>query len=246
MKNAVFILLLVVSVGFGALQWRTAKGLRAMNESLLARLETARAEADAREEENASRHGAEIERMRGQLEEVHQLRGEVSQLRATAAEAARLRAAAERRQAPQLPPMPPLPTAAASQEPEPETPVALASFPKENWSFAGYGTPESALVSAIWAMQQGTPEAYLDSLAPDEQARMAQRWAGKTEEEIAAKHQSDVTPISGLSVTGRQEIDADTVIMDVQIEGVNRAEKVSMKRVDGQWKFNGYLRDEAQ
>ena len=75
---------------------------------------------------------------------------------------------------------------------------------------------------------------------------MAERWQGKSEQEIAAKHQSDVTRISGIRVTGRQDLDADNIVMNVQIEGVDRAEKVSMKRVDGQWKFAGYIREPEQ
>jgi len=241
MKNAGLILLVIGGVGFGALQWRTANRLQTENNALREQLAKAEADSQDEAEQRQTGHQAEVVRLKQQLEEIHQLRGDVARLRGQADEAARLRAANQRLQA-----------QAASMQAQASIPeeqlqaTAPNHFPKENWSFAGYDSPESALVTAIWAMQQGTPETYLDSLAPEEQVRMAQRWQGKTEQEIAAKHQSDVTRISGIRVTGREDLDADNVVMNVQIEGVNRAEKVSMKRVDGQWKFAGYIREPEQ
>jgi len=245
MKTAIPIVLALAGLAFGAAQLQAVRKLRAENEALRARLANMKAEGEAAARETGKQRDAEVARLKKQLEELHQLRGDVARLQGQADEAARLRAANERlrvRASAQ-------PTVAAdglSAPVEPLPSVQPNSFPKADWSFAGYETPENALVTAIWAMQQGTPETYLDSLAPEEQVRMAQRWQGKSEEEIAAKHQSDVTRITGITVNGREDIDADNIVMNVQIEGVNRAEKVSMKRVDGQWKFGGYIREPEQ
>ena len=75
-------------------------------------------------------------------------------------------------------------------------------FPRDSWTFAGYSTPEAALVSAVWAMKEGKPQVFLDSLSAEEQARMAKAWENKSEDEIAAKHQQDVSQITGVRVTG--------------------------------------------
>ena len=107
---------------------------------------------------------------------------------------------------------------------------------------AGYATPEAALVSAIWSMKEGNPKSYLDSLSPEEQARLAKTWENKTEAEIIAKHQSDVAPITGVRVLDRHEISAEEMQMNVYIEGVGRVEKVSMKRTGNDWKFGGFIR----
>ena len=115
-------------------------------------------------------------------------------------------------------------------------------FPKESWNFAGYASPEAALVSAIWSMKEGNPKTYLDSLSPDEQARMAKVWENKSEAEIAAKHQSDVSSISAFRILERQNVTDNEVLMNVYIEGVGRMEKVSMKRVGNDWKFGGFIR----
>ena len=247
MKTIIPLVLAIAGIAFGAIQLQAVKKLRVENAALreqLARMET---DAEASAQETGKQHDAEVARLKKQLEELHQLRGDAARLQGQADEAARLRAANERLRARAASQPTNSTVSDGFQTSEGNPPAGTPnSFPKANWSFAGYETPENALVTAIWAMQQGTPETYLDSLAPEEQVRMAQRWQGKSEEEIAAKHQSDVTRITGITVNGREDIDADNIVMNVQIEGVNRAEKVSMKRVDGQWKFGGYIREPEQ
>ena len=111
---------------------------------------------------------------------------------------------------------------------------------------AGYASPEAALVSAIFSMQQGNPKQYFDSLTPEEQLRMNKVWENKSAEEIAAKHVSDTAKITGMKVLNTQEVGADSVVLSVYIEGVDRAEKVAMKRVGTEWKFGGFIRDPAK
>ena len=95
-------------------------------------------------------------------------------------------------------------------------------------------------------MQQGDPQAYFDSLAPEEQERMSARWEEKSEQEVSDKHQSDVAAISGLQVLNRRDLSQTEVEMDVYIDGVGRMETVSMQRVGEDWKFKGYVRSEGQ
>jgi len=72
---------------------------------------------------------------------------------------------------------------------------------------------------------------------------MTKVWEGKSAEEIAAKHQNDTSKITGMKVLTQQVVSPDEVQMNVYIEGVDRAEKVSMKRVGNDWKFGGFIRD---
>ena len=72
---------------------------------------------------------------------------------------------------------------------------------------------------------------------------MAKVWEGKSQEEIAAKHQNDTAKITGMRVLNQQAISADEVQMSVYIEGVDRAEKLSMKRIGQDWKFGGFMRE---
>ena len=60
-------------------------------------------------------------------------------------------------------------------------------------------------------MREGSPKTYLESLSPEEKERMTKEWGNRSEAEIAAKHQQDVSQITGMRVTGRQEIASDEV-----------------------------------
>jgi len=244
MKNAVIIILSVCFAAFGVMHSQQIMKLRAENNALLSRLNEAEKAVAQEREKIEARYRAENKRLREQAGEVHKLRGDVTRLRAQSDEAARLRAANERLQANNARIQQSAAEVAAMAEDAAR--AGGSNFPKESWSFVGYQTPENALVSAIWAMQQGTPDTYLSSLSPEEQKRMAEQWAGKSEAEIAAKHQSDVTHISGIRVLQQETIDADSMVMSVYIDGVDRMEKVSMKRVNNEWKFGGYIREPAQ
>ena len=92
-------------------------------------------------------------------------------------------------------------------------------------------------------MREGNPKTYIDSLSPEEQARMTKSWENRSATEIAAKHQADVARITSVSVMERQEISPNETVMSVYIEGVQRLEKVSMKRIGNDWKFGGFIRE---
>ena len=221
------------------------KQLQSENEALraeIAALKARAAEADAVRETDSKRAQTDAQ-------DVARLRGELTQLRTSAKDAEKLRAENQQlrndnqnlRGAATATATPAAPAAPATQ-----TPQQGSAYPRESWSFAGYTSPDAALVSAIWSMQQGNPKQYFESLTPEEQLRMTKAWEGKTPEEIAAKHQTDTAPITGMKVTARQLVSPDEVQMSVFIEGANREEKVSMKRVGGEWKFGGFLRQPQQ
>lgn len=232
------VLILAGAVGTAVIGWNKAGQLRAENEGLRAELETQRVVGGAALDATSGQQEQELKRLRGEAEDVLRLRGEVRLLRAGANEVEKLRAENQRlRVAVQQAPVATTGTASA-----PAVAAPRDQFPKESWTFSGYATPESALISAIWSMQEGNPKTYLESLSTEEQARMSKAWENKTEAEVVAKHQSDVSKITGVRVLERQEIAADEMQMNVYIEGVGRMEKVSMKRVGNDWKFGGYIR----
>ena len=207
---------------------------QAENAALRVEVEKMKAETEAAQ---AARE-RDLKNLQSENTDVARLRGEVTQLRTSAKEAEKLRAenAQLRAQNQQL-------RGASAAAPAPAPPGAEAgTFPREAWSQAGYASPEAALVSAIYSMQQGNPKQYFESLTPDEQLRMTKVWEGKSQEEIAAKHQGDTSKITGMKVMDRQDISPDEVVMSVYIQGVDRMEKVSMKRSGQDWKFGGYLR----
>jgi len=214
-----------------------AKQLQAENEALRAEV----AALKARTAETEASREAELKRAQAEAQDVARLRGEVTQLRNTAKDAEKLRAENQQLRG-ENQKLRGAAAAPATPTPTPQT----GNFPRESWAFLGYTSPESALMSAIWSMQQGNPKQYFDSLTLEEQARMAKVWENKSEAEIAAKHQADVSKITGMRVLNRQELSAEEVQMSVYIEGVDRTEKVSMKRVGNDWRFGGFIREPAK
>ena len=210
--------------------------LEAENAALRAELAALKARAD----DSDSAREAQARRGQSEAQEVARLRGELTQLRTTAKDAEKLRSENQqlRNENQQL-----RGGAKAAATPQPQPQPAPGTFPREAWTFSGYASPEAALVSAIWSMQQGNPRQYFESLSQDEQLRMAKSWEGKSQDEIVAKHQSDTAKITGLKVLSQQAVSADEVQMNVHIDGVDRTEKVTMKRVGEEWRFGGFIRE---
>lgn len=220
-----------------------AKKLQAENEALRAEVEALRARAGTAESDAARE--AELKRLQAASQDAARLRGEVTQLRTAAKDADKLRAENQQLKSENQKLRGAAAAAPVAAEPAPAAP-APGSIPRESWTFAGYATPEAALVSAIYSMQQGNPKQYFDSLTPEEQLRMSKAWEGKSPEEIAAKHQSDTSKITGLKVIDKAITSDGLISMNVQIEGADRTETVVMRRVGNDWKFDGFKREPAK
>jgi hypothetical protein len=220
----------------GVAGWRKLAQARAETQALQAELVVLQQENATAASASSAKRDSELANSRSQGQELLRLRNEVNQLRATSKEAEKLRAEnvqlrSEYQKLQQ------------SDGAAKAAPPARDQFAKENWAFSGYATPDAALVSAIWAMKEGNPKTYLASLSPEEQARMSKVWENKSAEEIAAKHQSDVSTITGMRILDRKTVSPDQTEISVYIEGVDRMEKVSMKLINNEWKFGGFIRD---
>jgi hypothetical protein len=239
MKWVVIIVMigLAVAAGFG---WRQVAGLQQENARLRGELATLQASSENTLAQRSNEQEAELRKLQGEGQELLKLRNEVAQLRTRTNELQKLQAQIQA-QAQAL--------ARAGSAPATNQPPAAATnnhFPRQSWNFSGYGSPEAALVSAIWAMREGRPQLYLDSLTPQEQQRMAQTWQNKNEQEIAAKHQGDVANISELRIVGRQSLSPNQIQLQVNLGDANRTETVLMENVGGQWKFGGFVRPQPQ
>ena len=247
MKAIVSFLALCVVGVFAATIWgwremREVGKLRADNEALRQKLAAAETTHRKQAEALQTQHQKEMKKLQRDAQEVHKLRGEVNRLRSGADSLAQLQEVQSRLKRENQT----LREAARKAIARPtETTFERGNFPRESWEFLGYKSPEDALISAIWTMQQGDPQGYYESLAPAEQERMAERWQNQTEEEIANKHQSDVAAISGIRVLDRRDISDNEAVLDVYIEGAGRMQTVSMQRIDNQWKFAGEVPEET-
>ena len=221
-------------------EWRQASMLRAENQALRAEFEQLKSQMEASAQTDRQNREGDNQKLQAQSAEVLRLRSEVTRLKTGAAESEKLKA--ENRQLLSESQRSRTTPQAASDPSTPPTAASKDNFPRDSWAFAGYQTPEAAMVSALWSMKEGNPKVYLESLSPDEQTRVAQTWLNKSEAEIAAKHQQDVSKITGLNILEREQVSADKMRLKVQIEGPGREAFVDLNRVGEEWKFGGFTR----
>jgi hypothetical protein len=233
------VVLLAAAIAAAIIGWKRVQHLQSEVESLRADAHAAQEQAKAAAEVQTTQTDEELGRLRAQAQEIPKLRGEVSRLRLGVKEAEKLRAENQKLRES-------LQASAVAALPAPTTPGATDQFPRATWTFSGYATPDAALVSAIWAMREGKPQTYLESLSLEERERLIKGWQNKSEAEIIAKHQQDVASITGIRVLERQAISENEMLMNVYVEGPGRLEKVSLKRIGDEWKFGGYIRDQAK
>lgn len=179
----------------------------------------------------------ELERLRTEALEVHKLRNEVSQLRTGAKELARLKTENQQlRATPRQFQSTPRTDATAS----PAATSKEGFYAKEDWTFTGYATPETALQSVVWAMREGDTRTFLASLTPEEIARVQKEWGNKSEAEISADSKRGIDKISNIRILESQTLSDDEVVLNVYAAGgEDKVQKVSMKLINGEWKLAG-------
>jgi hypothetical protein len=244
-ERFIYSVLIIGASLIAGLYWRKAALFQADNEEMRLRLESLQTEA-----EGASRllevNRENAQKLRTQTSELMRLRDEVTQLRsdskstvAVLAENEKLKTQlAEARKA-----------SGAATVPGDAMEARLDDFPRERWSFAGYGTPEDAMVSAIWAMTAGDRARYLESLTPQEQERMLEVWsANEGGISVEEKHRNLTAGISNLKIVERQNVSPTEMVMNVFLQSgaEGRFEKIRMTQVGAEWKFGGFIREHSE
>ena len=226
---------LLAAVLAGALyEWQTISRLRAENERLRADVQTARESGEAKRATALAPLHDEIKRLTDETSEIHKLRNEVGQLRRGSNELARVRLEnLQLREA--------LKTVATAPAPGTTTasPAGELYFPKENWTFAGYATPEAALQSAVWAMSQGDFKTVLASVTPEKRASLEKKFENKTPEQIKAEGKREMEKVTGFRILDRKVLSDSEVMLHVFPEGENHAQKMLMRKIGAEWKMAG-------
>lgn len=179
----------------------------------------------------------ETERVQKERAELLSLRGEVGLLRRQTNELARMVSKARA----------PISPAAQSNNSIPSTNNSPAemNIPKESWAFSGFTTPEAALQSWAWAMNAGNLRVILDSFTEEAQIEFKKQLAGKSDNEIAAFIQQEMSQISGLRLDSKKVSDdgrvAFTLITKEQDNGSVKTRDeavVHFKKVGAVWKIS--------
>ena len=215
-----------VAVIVAALAVGKSLDLRKMNRELRAENERLSAQSEATLVRVVKPAGNGL----GQAEklELMRLRNEVTQLRASA-QAARdaVKAALENR----LP-----------REGEVRTRTEMAAaeaggVQREELSLRGYATPEDALVTSLWAMTEGQPEALKEALTPEGRRIFELRMAGKTEEEVATILQKQMEQLKTVRIKEQRQISPTEMAINLQTGDENSpVHAVTMQLVGNEWK----------
>jgi cell division protein FtsB len=110
---------------------------------------------------------------------------------------------------------------------------------RDDWTFVGYGDPESAAQSSLWASLTGDPAAIMESIIPETLAT----WTNCSEEDIAAfckRLQKSTQKMPGFQILGQKQISDDEVevIMNLYPDRLDIANfRLCLKRSGSEWKL---------
>lgn len=112
---------------------------------------------------------------------------------------------------------------------------------RENYEFAGYAAPESALKSLFWAATHADVQTLLASMSPALKAQTEADWAGKSEEEIKAELQKGTNDdtVHGYSITDTLVVSDKEVVLSIYLAGRNQTNKMRVIRTGDEWKIAG-------
>ena len=229
LQKAVVCTTLAALAGAGIYEARQAANSRAEARTLqqqqtslaeqVQRLESERDEASRR----IASVGEEKERQTRNASELLKLRGEVTGLRSTTNALAKLLASQQSSQ--------------ASTAPQ-ETP-SIDSHPRASWKFAGYATPQAAFESMTFAVSTGDAKAALSSLVPEISKVQEQEFAKMSETELRDRIIQGAIDTTGFRIIRTDSVADDEVFLTVVTEGKrDHEDKVRLKRIQGEWKYD--------
>ena len=141
-------------------------------------------------------------------------------------------------------------TLSAQSEQPAAIPAIAASendFPRENWAFRGYATPESALVSLVWAAVNSDMEGFLNSLSPEQQSRVRLRWERQglsDEAQFRTAISNQFGPIKMIRILNKETLSETEVILRLQMEGEKGGTGTvgkKVQRIGNEWKVGATL-----
>jgi len=120
--------------------------------------------------------------------------------------------------------------------------TAMADYwPRDSWTNSGYGNPDAALQTVLWAGYNGDMTNFLASIAGKALEDFGQQYKGNSEAEISARVMEDTYSLKSARILSREVLDDDTVLLNVELEHQNSSRTIPMlmKKIDGEWKFTG-------
>jgi hypothetical protein len=120
--------------------------------------------------------------------------------------------------------------------------VATGDFwPRDSWNFTGFGSPDDALRSSLWASNNGNLKALLDSTTGEFRQMMEKEFEGKSADEAAIRAMDEVSNLKSVQVVNRDFQSADTAVLTAAFEDGDQTHttKLLLKKVGNEWKLAG-------
>jgi hypothetical protein len=112
---------------------------------------------------------------------------------------------------------------------------------KDAWTYVGYGHPEAALQSTLWAWASGDPAMIVASLSPIDRAA----WGNLSDEEVAARLSGKWRLSTGFQILGQKRVSEDEIALIVNMypdrPDIANAE-LHFNRFGSEWKRDCDLR----
>ena len=109
-------------------------------------------------------------------------------------------------------------------------------FPRDNWTYAGYDTPEAALLTVTWAISQGDEDTYMASLSPALQDEMAMELGDGDFADDAPLEMSDAT---GYRIVDREELSDSERTITVYMDGDRSVVSMTFSNTPDGWRVIG-------
>ena len=115
----------------------------------------------------------------------------------------------------------------------------VAVFPRSSWAYRGYGTPEAAIESSIWAKSTGNVKAFFATSTPEiaREVRGLYFRNTKTDEEMSQALVNSIKPISAFRIEKKTILSDGQVVCELRVDGLPQDgyELVTMTNMGGQW-----------
>jgi hypothetical protein len=132
--------------------------------------------------------------------------------------------------------------------PKPQPVISTETdFPKSSWAFAGYGDPQSALVSLLWAETKFDRRTFLASLTPEGKQKQEQQFkdtmneTGKSKAEVFAEAARRLDKMPGFQIRGQESISENEVLLHLYIQGNEIRTDAKMVKIGNEWKLDDFL-----
>lgn len=114
-------------------------------------------------------------------------------------------------------------------------------WPQGTWTNSGYGNPEAALQTVLWAGYNGDLTNFVASVADEARKDLTNWLGGKSEAETSIRLAEEMYGLQSVQILGREAPDDNTVVLTVELENQDDFQTIGMvmKKTNGEWKFAG-------